>query len=62
MHAFIYSHDLDAWAQHRFRHYRRAKYKIEIPLPPRIDPSVTMMTVEEKPDVTYVSACRAHRL
>ena len=25
----------------------------QIPLPPRIDPSVTMMTVEEKPDVTY---------
>jgi len=24
-----------------------------IPLPPKIDPSVTMMTVEEKPDVTY---------
>jgi len=31
----------------------RTKYKIQIPLPPRIDPSVTMMTVEEKPDVTY---------
>ena len=24
-----------------------------MPLPPRIDPTVTMMTVEEKPDVTY---------
>jgi 26S proteasome regulatory subunit T1 len=24
-----------------------------LPLPPRIDPSVTMMTVEDKPDVTY---------
>ena len=36
----------------------RQKYKIEIPLPPRIDPSVTMMTVEEKPDVTYVSYSR----
>lgn len=24
-----------------------------MPLPPKIDPSVTMMTVEEKPDVTY---------
>lgn len=22
-------------------------------MPPRIDPSVTMMTVEEKPDITY---------
>lgn len=31
----------------------RTKYAIQIPLPPRIDPSVTMMTVEEKPDVTY---------
>ncbi|GAV51896.1 hypothetical protein ZYGR_0AF03670 [Zygosaccharomyces rouxii] len=31
----------------------RSKYHIELPLPPRIDPSVTMMTVEEKPDVTY---------
>jgi len=29
------------------------KYQIQIPLPPKIDPSVTMMTVEEKPDVTY---------
>jgi len=31
----------------------RNKYQIQIPLPPRIDPTVTMMTVEEKPDVTY---------
>lgn len=31
----------------------RTKYEIQLPLPPRIDPSVTMMTVEEKPDVTY---------
>ncbi|PRT55956.1 26S protease regulatory subunit 7 [Wickerhamiella sorbophila] len=31
----------------------RNKYRIMLPLPPRIDPSVTMMTVEEKPDVTY---------
>jgi hypothetical protein len=30
-----------------------AKYEIKLPLPPRIDPSVTMMQVEEKPDVTY---------
>uniref|UniRef100_A0A2N9HVG0 ATPase AAA-type core domain-containing protein n=1 Tax=Fagus sylvatica TaxID=28930 RepID=A0A2N9HVG0_FAGSY len=29
------------------------KFHIQIPLPPKIDPSVTMMTVEEKPDVTY---------
>jgi len=32
---------------------RSAKYQIHIPLPPKIDPSVTMMQVEEKPDVTY---------
>lgn len=32
---------------------RQNKYQIHIPLPPKIDPSVTMMTVEEKPDVTY---------
>lgn len=31
----------------------RSKYQIHIPLPPKIDPTVTMMTVEEKPDVTY---------
>lgn len=31
----------------------RSKYSIKIPLPPRIDPSVTMMTVEDKPNVTY---------
>jgi 26S proteasome regulatory subunit T1 len=31
----------------------RQKYQIQIPLPPRIDPTVSMMTVEEKPDVTY---------
>jgi 26S proteasome regulatory subunit T1 len=29
------------------------KLDIQIPLPPRIDPSVTVMTVEEKPDITY---------
>ena len=29
----------------------RTKYQIQIPLPPKIDPTVTMMTVEEKPDV-----------
>jgi len=31
----------------------RTNYKIQIPLPPKIDKSVTMMTVEERPDVTY---------
>ncbi|GBG28903.1 26S proteasome regulatory subunit 7 [Hondaea fermentalgiana] len=31
----------------------RSKYSIKIPLPPRIDPSVSLMTVEDKPNVTY---------
>lgn len=31
----------------------RSKYSIKLPLPPKIDPSVTMMTVEDKPNVTY---------
>merc|ERR1711909_124979 len=34
--------------------------QIHIPLPPKIDPTVTMMQVEEKPDVTYsdVGGCK----
>lgn len=38
----------------------RTKYEIRIPLPPKIDPSVTMMQVEEKPDVTYdmIGGCK----
>ena len=38
----------------------RQKFHIQIPLPPRIDPTVTMMQVEEKPDVTYsdVGGCK----
>eukprot|EP00123_Amoebidium_parasiticum_P005469 comp16654_c0_seq1/m.14859 comp16654_c0_seq1/g.14859 ORF comp16654_c0_seq1/g.14859 comp16654_c0_seq1/m.14859 type:complete len:436 (-) comp16654_c0_seq1:143-1450(-) len=38
----------------------RTKYQIQIPLPPKIDPTVTMMQVEEKPDVTYneVGGCK----
>ncbi|CEO96592.1 AAA+ ATPase domain-containing protein [Plasmodiophora brassicae] len=38
----------------------RGKYQIQIPLPPKIDASVTMMQVEEKPDVTYddVGGCK----
>jgi ATP-dependent 26S proteasome regulatory subunit len=44
------------------RSYRvdRNKYQIQIPLPPKIDASVTMMQVEEKPDVTYsdVGGCK----
>ena len=31
----------------------RVKYAIQIPLPPKIDPTVSLMEVEEKPDVTY---------
>ena len=30
-----------------------SKVSIMLPLPPKIDPTVTMMTVEEKPDVSY---------
>jgi len=39
---------------------RSNKFQIQIPLPPKIDPSVTMMTVEEKPDITYsdVGGCK----
>ncbi|KAH7906235.1 hypothetical protein BJ138DRAFT_1016546 [Hygrophoropsis aurantiaca] len=38
----------------------RNKYQIQIPLPAKIDASVTMMQVEEKPDVTYadVGGCK----
>jgi 26S proteasome regulatory subunit T1 len=38
----------------------RNKYQIHLPLPPKIDPSVTMMQVEERPDVTYadVGGCK----
>lgn len=38
----------------------RHKYSIQIPLPPQIDANVTMMTVEEKPDVTYadIGGCK----
>lgn len=45
---------------HRHCRVDRNKYQIQIPLPPKIDPSVTMMTVEEKPDVTYndVGGCK----
>lgn len=35
----------------------RNKYQIQIPLPPKIDPTVTMMQVEDKPDVTYNDVC-----
>ena len=38
----------------------RSKYQIQIPLPPKIDASVTMMQVKEKPDVTYsdIGGCK----
>ncbi|KAI6238371.1 26S proteasome regulatory subunit 7 [Aphelenchoides fujianensis] len=38
----------------------RAKYHIQLPLPIKIDPSVSMMQVEEKPDVTYadIGGCK----
>jgi 26S proteasome regulatory subunit T1 len=37
-----------------------SKYAIHVPLPAKIDSSVTMMTVEEKPDITYndVGGCK----
>lgn len=31
----------------------RLKYAIQLPLPPKIDPTVSLMEVEDKPDVTY---------
>lgn len=31
----------------------RVKYSIKLPLPPKIDPTVSLMEVEDKPDVTY---------
>jgi 26S proteasome regulatory subunit T1 len=47
-------------ATHIFFSVDRTKYQIQIPLPPKIDASVTMMQVEEKPDVTYsdVGGCK----
>eukprot|EP01128_Nolandella_sp_AFSM9_P005882 TRINITY_DN2934_c0_g1_i1.p1 TRINITY_DN2934_c0_g1~~TRINITY_DN2934_c0_g1_i1.p1 ORF type:complete len:449 (+),score=128.43 TRINITY_DN2934_c0_g1_i1:42-1349(+) len=33
----------------------RSKYQIQIPLPPKIDPTVSLMQVEEAPNVTYDS-------
>lgn len=50
----------DAFSNHFVIRVDRVKYQIQIPLPPKIDPSVTMMQVEEKPDVTYsdVGGCK----
>lgn len=38
----------------------RNKYQIHIPLPPKIDSSITAMQLDEKPDVTYadIGGCR----
>ncbi len=38
----------------------RQKYMIQMPLPAKIDATVTMMTVEDKPDVTYndIGGCK----
>ena len=40
----------------------RNKYQIQIPLPPKIDPTVTMMTVEEKVTARAGLICVARRL
>ncbi|KAK1350357.1 regulatory subunit 7 of 26S proteasome [Hamiltosporidium tvaerminnensis] len=39
----------------------KTKYQIILPLPRKIDPSVTMMQVEDRPDVTYndIGGCEA---
>ncbi len=52
--------DPHANSAHSMRRVDRNKYQIQIPLPPKIDASVTMMTVEEKPDVTYsdIGGCK----
>lgn len=36
------------------------RYRIQIPLPAKIDPTVSMMTVEDKPDVSYsdIGGCK----
>lgn len=31
----------------------KKRYRIKLPLPPKIDPSVSLMTVEDKPEVSY---------
>ena len=38
----------------------RLRHSIQLPLPPKIDPHVSLMQVEEKPDVTYtdVGGCK----
>lgn len=38
----------------------RSKFEIKLPLPPLIDPTVSLMQVEERPDVTYrdIGGCK----
>lgn len=56
---FSVFYHLMVWS-HFLNRVDRNKYQIHIPLPPKIDPTVTMMQVEEKPDVTYsdVGGCK----
>ena len=58
--AYLLSTHADTTSMLCFRRVDRNKYQIQIPLPPKIDPTVTMMTVEEKPDVTYsdIGGCK----
>ena len=58
MKAALFSTSTNLWLA--LRRVDRTKYQIQIPLPPKIDPTVTMMTVEEKPDVTYsdIGGCK----
>ncbi len=52
--------DRHTFALTSYHRVDRTKYQIQIPLPPKIDASVTMMQVEEKPDVTYsdIGGCK----
>lgn len=38
----------------------RMKYQIHLPLPPKIDPSVSVLQLDEKPDTTYsdIGGCK----
>jgi 26S proteasome regulatory subunit T1 len=40
----------------------RVKYAMQLPLPPKIDPTVSLMEVEDKPDVTYDDVGRSKKL
>ena len=56
----VTAHDVSLVASHLTSTVDHNKYQIQMPLPPKIDTSVTMMQVEEKPDVTYsdIGGCR----